>query len=292
MRENAAAVIVTYHPDRKGVEALIDVLNRVNIDVVLVDNTPLKSSASFSGVKHQISLGDNLGIARAQNEGVRYCLSYGYDSIIFFDQDSCISADFIYILEQTFSDPDVHVVAPVFYDLEKNFAYKIIHIYPSGRRLTLSSDLIKEEMDVSTVISSGMWAKAAVFQKVGLFDERLFIDYVDTEWCLRCAAKQIFIRINPRAKMLHAIGDQNINFLGHRVPIHSPVRRYYRIRNAFLIARLPWVPKCLSFREIVFGLAHQLIIIISSETRMPYIKYYARAVKDGLCGVTGRVVEC
>lgn len=76
-----------------------------------------------------------------------------------------------------------------------------------------------------------------VFEIVGMMDEELFIDYVDTEWCLRCLNYGILVHIIPDIEMVHAIGDKSVKICGINIPIHSPVRRYYRVRNAFLLLR-------------------------------------------------------
>lgn len=59
-----------------------------------------------------------------------------------------------------------------------------------------------------------MLIRRSVFERVGVLDERLFIDYVDTEWCLRCAAQGITVRIIPAASMTHSIGDKSPSLAG------------------------------------------------------------------------------
>lgn len=132
-----------------------------------------------------------------------------------------------------------------------------------------------------------MLVRCSVFEQVGMLDERLFIDYVDTEWCLRCAALGIAVRVNPSAVMTHSIGDKSIRLAGFRVPVHSPLRRYYRVRNAFHLLRMNHVPALMALREVVFGLIHQLILIAVERKRWDYLAFYFRAVRDGLTGVFG-----
>ncbi|HFR6094685.1 TPA: rhamnosyltransferase, partial [Shigella flexneri] len=106
----------------------------------------------------------------------------------------------------------------------------------------------------SVTISSGTMVSKEVFEIVGMMDEELFIDYVDTEWCLRCLNYGILVHIIPDIEMVHAIGDKSVKICGINIPIHSPVRRYYRVRNAFLLLRKNHVPLLLSIREVVFSL--------------------------------------
>ena len=119
-------------------------------------------------------------------------------------------------------------------------------------------------------------------------NEALFIDYVDTEWCLRCARAGISVTVDPRVRMTHSIGDSMIELPGFRVPVHSPERRYYRVRNAFLLLRYTHVPKLMCLSEICFGFVHQFLLVLRGHRRSEYLKLYFRAVIDGLRGRAGR----
>ena len=144
-------------------------------------------------------------------------------------------------------------------------------------------------VDISVVISSGTMVKSEVFSVVGLMDEKLFIDYVDTEWCLRCAKHGISIRVDPSIVMIHSIGDYSIKLFSFNIPIHSPVRRYYRIRNSLYLLRLSHVPKILAIREVIFSIVHQIIIIAISRDRKNYVSALFRAVFDGLANKNGKL---
>lgn len=282
------AVIVTYRPNLENVYKMLATLKAANVKACVVDNSENSISLESTEDVKLIALGDNLGIATAQNHGIAYCQKEGADKIIFFDQDSQFDQQFIHDLLSTFEDPSVLVAAPVFYDIDKGFGYKIVDIDRSGKRRKISPTEISAPITVSTVISSGMVASSSVFDQVGVLDEALFIDYVDTEWCLRCAANGILVTVNPQAKMYHAIGDRSIKLGPFNIPVHSSLRRYYRVRNGFLLLRMSHIPKMLALREIIFGFVHQLIIVIKQPNKISYIKNYLKAVWHGILGKTGR----
>lgn len=285
-----AAVIVTFNPDLKNITRLVSDLNESGVICCVVDNSEhCVLENIFDKNNLFIPLGENLGIASAQNIGIRKCISVGAGKIIFFDQDSVIEPDLIERLDSTFSDTSVNIAAPVFFDIQKGFGYELVSINSFGLRKKIKPEDIEEFVDVNVVISSGTLVKSSVFDVVGLLNEDLFIDYVDTEWCLRCAAKGLFIRVNAYAQMRHAIGDQSVRFLGYRVPVHGALRRYYRVRNSFLLFRIPAIPKLVAIREVVFSFIHQLIIIFHAKDKVDYFKLYLRAVRDGILGVTGRI---
>ena len=84
--------------------------------------------------------------------------------------------------------------------------------------------------------------------------------------------------------MEHAIGDKIINLMGLNIPVHSPKRRYYRIRNAFFLFRLPYIPKTLAIREIIFNNIRQIILLPLGKNRKENIKYWFAGIKDGIQG--------
>ena len=75
MNSNIYAVIVTYNPELKNLNALITELKEQNCYVVVVDNSTnftLKDKLADIEKVHLICLGRNEGIAKAQNIGIRY----------------------------------------------------------------------------------------------------------------------------------------------------------------------------------------------------------------------------
>lgn len=284
------AVIVTFNPDIDKVINLIDILQKNFVTAVVVDNTIKAIDYPFSC--HVINLGDNLGIATAQNKGIEYCLTKQAEAIWFFDQDSVITSSFVEkFLSTVHENPDDKIFAPVFWDEKKGFEYAITNIDSKGNRQKLLSSSFSSDFYSSIVISSGCLIKSDLLMKIGPMLDFLFIDYVDTEWCLRAFYYGYKVHIIKNARMKHSIGDNTISLIGFNVPIHSPLRRYYRIRNAFLLIRFKHIPKKLAFREVIFCCCHQLIIILTQEKKLAYVKYFLRAVYDGLRNRTGKFVN-
>ena len=118
--------------------------------------------------------------------------------------------------------------------------------------------------------------------QVGLMRDEYFIDYVDTEWCLRAESLGFKNYISSKAIMKHTIGDNVINLKVINVPVHSAFRRYYRVRNAFLMLREPHIPTLLVVREIVFSFIHQIILIFTQKSKWDYMKSYFRGLNDGI----------
>lgn len=282
------SVIVTYHPNTDAVQRSVDVLTDCEVGVVIVDNSESDSLIQLCGNVKVIALGENVGIAAAQNIGVKHAIDCGAKRIIFFDQDSSFDKCLVQGLIHNLSKDVPKIVAPVFFDENKGFEYPSIRVSPWGFRKKIYAAHFVKPCKVDIVISSGSATNIAAIEKLGKFNEDFFIDYVDTEWCLRARDVNVPIYVLPNLRMMHSIGDNSLRIWKWRVPIHNAVRRYYRVRNSFLLLRLPHVPKVLALREIFFSIIHQVIILLK-YTRRSYLYIFFKALKDGVLGRTGKM---
>lgn len=284
------AVIVTFHPEMDNLLKLCSTAKKTKlVNVVIVDNNSLSVeqikllNESYTVVR----LADNLGIAKAQNEGIKKAISNSSKYVVFFDQDSTINADFFSLMISDVKSLErdgvkLGTIGPVFKDIRYGFFYDVIKLNPYGIRRKVSPKDINKITEVSLIISSGSLVPINTLEKVGNLDEDLFIDYVDTEWCLRAISKGYSIYVTPNVVMEHAIGDNFINVCGKKIPVHSAFRRYYRIRNAFYFIKMKHIPFLLTVRDLVFNILHQLIIIANSKNKSQYFKSLFNGIKDGL----------
>ena len=99
-----AAVIVSYQPIINDLMHLIDSLKRQGVESIVVDNGSLgrEKFANLREICVFIELEKNLGIAAAQNIGIRKAEEKGAEYIVFFDQDSKIDENYIRALTQDF----------------------------------------------------------------------------------------------------------------------------------------------------------------------------------------------
>ena len=95
--ENIHAIVITYNPELNNVKKLITSLKQQNVSPLIVDNGTLNEEevSYLSAIAHVITLKDNEGIAKAQNIGISFAKKNNADAVIFFDQDSQISSNFV-----------------------------------------------------------------------------------------------------------------------------------------------------------------------------------------------------
>lgn len=231
-KKDVCAVIITYNQDEDIIEGINSVLKQVN-KIIIVDNgsaeEKVDSLRKICSDNRMLLIENctNLGIAKALNIGIEKARSIGYKWILTLDQDSVLTENMVekmFIAYEKIDNKDeIMIIAPQNIEKEK-----------------FSPDIILDEkiIEVLTEITSGNLVKSEAFDKVGFFEEELFIDLVDHEFCLRINKKGFkIIKVN-NAVLLHSLGNTKYyNFGGKKVSSsnHSELRRYYMSRNRIYI---------------------------------------------------------
>lgn len=293
-----AAVIVLYNPDFPLLDRLLRSITGQVDKVFVIDNTP-GSCATFGSRLNEyqsnisyIPLGDNKGIAAAQNIGIRASLSEGYSHVLLLDQDSSPPLDMVNELlagERTLleSGKKVAAVGPIFID-EKNgeTSRAIRHGWFHVNKIQIDLDTaIPVEADY--LISSGSLIRTSVLLELGTMLEELFIDWVDIEWGLRARHAGSKSYIIPSAVMRHSIGDTCVHVIGKNINLHNDIRNYYIVRNSTYLLRVKsmgW-----KWRSITILKLPQYVCFYSwhSRTRWDSFCLLCRALSDGIRGNVG-----
>ena len=282
-------VVVCYRPD---IARLISLCGRVVADgakVILVDNTeaPYLDGGKLPDGCSLITLGFNSGIAHAQNVGVAEALAGGADILLFFDQDSKVEPGLLNSLVGSLGAGIPEIVAPLCVDDASNSAEPAerVNRYGFSTRVHHAGAVTRYPVDI--VISSGTAATREVFDIAGTFNEAFFIDYVDSEWCLRCRSKNIPIYVVPTAVMRHSVGSGHIRFGPFSIQVHGATRCYYQIRNCFLLFRKSHVPAVWASRQLLSVILSRILLLFFVKHRSSYLRSYLSAVRDGLKGIGG-----
>ena len=166
-----------------------------------------------------ISNKKNYGIAKALNQLFEKAKANEYDWIITFDQDSICDGKLVEDLKsELLKEQSVGVMAPIIID--RNVG--VVGHNPSKRQ------------DVRTCITSGSLTSIKAWEKIGKYDEKMFIDSVDFEFCYRMRKSGFRVIQTPAVKMSHAVGEaEKCRFLfwTFRNYVHSPFRHYYMAQN-------------------------------------------------------------
>ena len=283
-----SAIVVTYHPSRDQLAALCELLGR-HARVIVVDNTPPADAPAPVDDTLWLSMSGNAGIAAAQNAGIRAALARGDEVIAFFDQDSTPDAQLLPSLVMALGQPPRGIAAPVCVDMRTGREYPPFRFNRWGWASPVRAAGLPAPVAADLIISSGSVVAAEVFEQAGLMEEGFFIDYVDLEWCIRCRQAGVSIQVIPSATMPHAIGNDVVENGLFTTFVHSPMRAYYRLRNAFLLIRMPHVPRLYVLHEVAAALVHHVLQWRHSQDRGQHARLGWRGLVDGLRGVRGKL---
>ena len=140
------------------------------------------------------------------------------------------------------------------------------------------------------LISSGSLVPMEAFATVGEFDEGLFIDSVDLEWCCRARNRGFVLYGVCSARLDHRLGDRRqavLNVL--ELVVHSPERVYYMTRNRFLLYRRSYMPLKWKLKDFLRWMAKFSATLLLIPPRIEYARMTLRAVRDALAGRSGKL---
>lgn len=296
------ALIITYNPTinfRKRLEFFYEQFEQI----IIVDNGStheacnfLKRESKYKKTSLKIIFNkENLGIATALNQGFQWAIEQGFEEIITFDQDSFPAKGMVSTLQKTLETyQNSTIVAPVVADpLVKVEARYLRTLYKFFFERSICNNRVLK--NISIVITAGSLHDLKIYQELGPFRDDFFIDYVDTEYCLRANQHGYKIIVACDAYLNHRLGErEKRNLLGrdHYPTFHSPLRWYYISRN-----RIPML------RKYAFRFPHWFFyeIIASSYTliRMLLFENHKRAklnaiflgTRDGLREKMGKASD-
>lgn len=238
MTNETAIVVPLYCPPDDVVERLTTMTAMGPVTVVDDGSPPpfaatLQAVESLSGVT-LLRSARNLGIASALNTGIEAALAHGASTVVTFDQDSSPRPDHVERLLTALAAAPLNlrvgVIGPGRVDGEP-----VDGVAPSDA---------PPLQVVTTLIQSGMAIPESTWRTVGGFDDRLFIDLVDIDYCLRVRAAELSVAAVTDLDMDHCLGlgpdlVRSVK-LGKFRPVatgHGPDRRYYMTRNLLLLLR-------------------------------------------------------
>lgn len=192
-----AAGVVTYNPDIERLEENLRAIIPQVSCVFVFDN----GSASEEAISELLSRLDcvfdihfaksNTGMAKALNGLARAARERGFDHLLLLDQDSVSAPDMVETLLRSAGD-DVALVSP----------------RVSDRNVKQLNDYEPGTAPIRKVITSGALLNLAIHEAVGGYDERLFVDLVDDEFCYCVRSHGYTVLKCNDTYILHELGQK------------------------------------------------------------------------------------
>ncbi|HZK54078.1 MAG TPA: glycosyltransferase family 2 protein [Desulfosporosinus sp.] len=226
-----AAGVILFNPDLMRLRENIEAIHTQVDLLVLIDNHSdnlaeiVREFSHFQNIV-MIKNEQNLGIAKALNQTLLYCQSKGYTWVLTLDQDSVCPPNLIIEYNKYIANPDVAILSPVIED-------RNMRATPPEEHVPSSCEPINRCITSATLTNVKIW------NELGGFDETMFIDLVDLEYCKRVQLNGYkILRINT-VKLLHEVGhitQPRLLFWRVQVLNHSAFRKYYIARNTLYFA--------------------------------------------------------
>jgi rhamnosyltransferase len=265
-----AGVVVLYHPDERVPENIRSYLPSLDL-LTVVDNSPvpsaaLRASLEATGKVVYLWTGENRGVATALNLGAGQALDRGHRWLLTMDQDSRFEPGALEVLiaaaETEAAGTRLGIASPW-------------HV--------LAGDHGKPRTDtvyVHDVLTSGNLLNLEAYRNAGPFLDKLFIDFVDFEYCERLRKADYRVCIVHAARLIHSLGKRRpVRILGLTLhpSYNHPLRNYYMMRNRLYIwTRYP----AFFFRTLHSTVITLVRLFALEEGRLGKLGYLLRGAFD------------
>jgi rhamnosyltransferase len=297
-------VVVAYYPDLEKLRRLLGSAAGQVDQLVVIDNganaelgawiqqQPLRVTPQY------VPMRQNTGIGAAQNAGIRIALRHAASHVLLLDQDSYPDQGMVRAMldgESRLLGNGVKLAAvgPQLHDEATGRPFRFIQ-FPFGiKKWANAANLESGHIVTHHLVASGTMIRTAVFERVGLMREELFIEYVDVEWGLRARSYGFVSFGIPAARMSHNLGDKRATVLFglKTVPLHSPLRHYYTMRNAIFMQKLSYVPAYWKIHDVMRTVASFFFFALYNVPRWQQVAMMLRGLRDGFGARMGRYAD-
>ena len=275
MIQLVCGLLTLYFPPESLLQNIDTYINYID-KLYVVDNTPLVNTLLHSEIKAKyskvdiVSSGDNIGIAAALNIGIREGIRNEYAWLLTMDQDSSFAQD----------QADKYFSSLGFLD-----AKDVAIVSPLHERPVTDSGVCEYEKKIQ-VMTSGNLLNLALTEDIGLFNEALFIDSVDHDYCLRANLCGKNVLQTKNCYIIHEVGNCHTSSLlfGYRkrtFHMHSAKRMYFIVRNN-LYLRKEYRNEFPEFIRIYKKVVNNKIskTLRYGDNKLVYLKYIIKAYRD------------
>ena len=273
-----AGIVTLYNPtdqDIKNIDTYIDDIDRLYV----IDNTEGKDNKSRIPSNEKIKYifkNENLGVATALNMGAKNAIEEGYKYLLTMDQDTTFKPGVMKKLKEVLNNTDMS---------------KIGIVTPWHHTKLIDKKPETETDDPHDVMTSGNILNLDIWQKIGGFKDWFFIDGIDIEYCMNLHKNGYkILRVNS-VEIDHNLGDifyKNIRGRLFLCTNHSPIRRYYIMRNYHYILDM-YKDVEPSYCYSLVSQKHNMIgVLLFEKQKIKKIRKYIQGLRDYKKGIKGK----
>lgn len=271
---NVACGIISFNPNLNLLKRNIEAIQSQVSDIYIVDNgsrNALEVKELILGYSnaHLIENEANVGVAAALNQTCAAAADRGCSWILTLDQDSVCSLHFVEgLLKATEECLSVGIVAPIIMD----------------RNVGIVGHCTDGVQEVRTCITSGSLTNLSAWKEIGGFDEKMFIDSVDFDFCFRLRKAGYRVYQTNGVTLDHAIGDgkkRRFLFWVFNDLEHSAFRDFYIAQNNVYYPKKNklWLH---FIRGNLRNMRQMLIVLVYEDNKRDKMRAICRGWRKGL----------
>lgn len=222
--------IVLYNPEiNRLLQNVSTIINQTDC-LLLVNN----GSSNINDISRLMPLNciiinndHNLGVATALNQIIQYALDNDFDWALTLDQDSVSPYNLISVYKECLiGKNEVGLICCKIHDRNAN--------------MQRDKMLLQEDGYIDTCITSASMVRVKAWQEVGGFDDSMFIDSVDFDFCINLRQHGWKIFKTYKTSLLHEVGHSKVIKIFGKEYLslnHAAFRYYYIARNNIYLGR-------------------------------------------------------
>jgi rhamnosyltransferase len=289
-RDAVRCVVVTWNPDVERLAAVLDALTPQVAGIIVVDNGSRDFDAlatRWSGHEELefVGLPENRGIAAALNAGVTRALAKDPAWILTMDQDTLVGDGAVAAALDDLAALDEPIRSRcALVALRPHPQPASIWLTRYAERLLVTGSL-GAFVERRGVITSGNLVRADVAREVA-YDERLFIDQVDFDFCYSLRRRGFRVVQQTTITMDHILGER-YDDVERLHPYENAQRLYYIVRNStYLVLRRRLLVRHYAAQVVMFCGAY--VSVNGARSAAQCARVVAVGVADGVLGRLGR----
>ena len=248
-----ASVTIWYNPQNMTSPTAAEAVNTYASHMgkaYIVDNSDTDNSELAALIPNSVYIPNhkNLGIATALNQGCESAKKDGFEWCMTMDQDSYFSQEQLikylsFFKDNFLLDSSIKSFAPSQNEIGKNilpFSTKIRKRFLSPIKHLIfkktqnnNSITISDKIFVDRIMTSANIIHLNTWAEIGKFDDILFIDEVDHDFCIRLILSNFKILKSNTCFVNHTLGQTKRTFFP-KVQYESDFRLFYIFRNIMI----------------------------------------------------------
>lgn len=236
MSKKVAIVLVNYNGENFQNECVESICNMEyrDFDIIIVDNGSKDNSVQMIKDRFKdvilIETGENNGVAKGNNIGIQYALDNNYEYILLLNNDTEVDKYMLGNMMKRANEKTLVTCKMYYYEPQNR-------IWCAGGKINwkkgTTTHFGENENDIGQYDNSKyveytptccLLIHRDTFEKIGLMDEKYFMYYDDTDFCVRANNNGFKIWYESTAKLWHKVSSSSGG-------LESKISIYYGTRN-------------------------------------------------------------